>query len=281
MAAAPACLQEAAGDETTGLCVADDDALFEWHWRDEVDSTMDEARRLLEKDAARPIAVAAARQRRGRGTRGREWRDGDGNAKVTVALPVAASPLRGAAVTLLPLRVGTLVHAVLARYLEDDGAASTCVASRLRLKWPNDVLLGDAKVAGTLVEMDGDHLLIGVGVNLATAPAIPTEGPNAGRRATSLSAEHCDAIPEAETVSKAVARAICAWAAAGQGDDARDAQTAVLDDWTRLADWRTPLRLRDAAEEHVLPLRLLDDGRLLVRPLDGGADRALVAEYLV
>jgi BirA family biotin operon repressor/biotin-[acetyl-CoA-carboxylase] ligase len=52
-------------------------------------------------------------------------------------------------------------------------------ASALRLKWPNDVLLAGAKLAGLLSEAalgadgDLDWLVIGMGVNLASAPAVP------------------------------------------------------------------------------------------------------------
>lgn len=48
------------------------------------------------------------------------------------------------------------------------------------LKWPNDVLLGDAKLAGILLERTGERVVAGFGINLATAPAIE------GRRTTSL-----------------------------------------------------------------------------------------------
>ena len=43
----------------------------------------------------------------------------------------------------------------------------------LVLKWPNDLLLDGAKLAGILLERQGDRVVIGFGVNLAAAPEIP------------------------------------------------------------------------------------------------------------
>lgn len=42
----------------------------------------------------------------------------------------------------------------------------------LLLKWPNDLLLGGAKLAGILLERQGDRVVVGFGVNLAAAPEI-------------------------------------------------------------------------------------------------------------
>ena len=42
----------------------------------------------------------------------------------------------------------------------------------LSLKWPNDLMLGDAKLAGILLERSGDRVVAGIGVNLAGAPSI-------------------------------------------------------------------------------------------------------------
>ena len=41
------------------------------------------------------------------------------------------------------------------------------------LKWPNDVLLLGKKLAGILLERSGDRVVVGFGVNLASAPDLP------------------------------------------------------------------------------------------------------------
>lgn len=244
-----------------------------FHWLQHVDSTMDEARRLIRGgdegngDKCKSVfAVAAARQTAGRGTRGRQWSDGEGNVMLTVAVPTARLPV--APLTLTPLRVGTIVHAVLSRH------AASC---DMQLKWPNDVLLDGGKLAGTLVEVEDDYMLIGVGVNVLVAPTVPRQGDDKGRAAISLKQAGCctaEALPDAQKLSKELADAISDWASSGGGD------ATVVKDWSNLADWKTPLQLRDT-DETVLPLHLLPDGRLQVRPTSGGQDRALVAEYLL
>ena len=228
------------------------ECLHEFIWKDEVDSTMDEAKRMLPR--TEPFAVAAGVQTKGRGTRGRTWTDGDGNAKVTIALPaIHLAPL-----TLLPLRIGTLVHGVLAPYVKDQ---------KLTLKWPNDILLDQKKLAGTLIEMDNDVLLVGIGVNLKTAPEVPSDGPETGRPSIGLGAV------DPKLLSQQLADAVFRWAATD------DSGASVVADWSSLTDWSSTLKLRDDGSD-VRPLSLLDDGRLRVAPRDG-PERILVAEYLL
>ncbi len=52
-------------------------------------------------------------------------------------------------------------------------AAAHVPPARLMLKWPNDLLLDGAKLAGILCERAGDRVIAGFGVNLAAAPEIP------------------------------------------------------------------------------------------------------------
>ena len=46
----------------------------------------------------------------------------------------------------------------------------------LMLKWPNDLLLDNSKLAGILLERSGDRVVAGFGVNLATAPRLSGPG---------------------------------------------------------------------------------------------------------
>lgn len=61
-----------------------------------------------------------------------------------------------------------------------EAVAIEAPAAPLSLKWPNDLLLGDAKLAGVLLERSGDKVVAGFGVNLAGAPQI------SGRKTASL-----------------------------------------------------------------------------------------------
>lgn len=55
----------------------------------------------------------------------------------------------------------------------DDAVSALIDPALIRLKWPNDVLLEGAKLSGILLEREGDVLILGIGVNLAAAPALP------------------------------------------------------------------------------------------------------------
>lgn len=44
--------------------------------------------------------------------------------------------------------------------------------AQIKLKWPNDVLLAGAKLAGILLEREGDYVVVGIGANLAAAPQL-------------------------------------------------------------------------------------------------------------
>ena len=96
--------------------------------------------------------VIADRQTAGRGRRGRVWSDGDGNLMASVLVRADG-----------PVQQLSFVAALALRAALDLG-------ERVRLKWPNDLLLDAVKVSGILLERSGDALVIGMGVNLAQHP---------------------------------------------------------------------------------------------------------------
>lgn len=106
--------------------------------------------------------VLADRQTAGRGRRGRAWTDGAGNLMASV-LVRAAGPVQQlsfvAAVALL-----TAIRA------SGGQGGDPPAPESLKLKWPNDILVGGLKVSGILLERSGDAIVIGFGVNLASAP---------------------------------------------------------------------------------------------------------------
>ncbi len=113
--------------------------------------------------------LVADRQSAGRGRAGRVWTDGFGNFMGSTVVRLRASdPLPQT----LALVAGVAVHEALT---EIAGGISG-----LLLKWPNDLLVGDAKLAGILLERQSDAVVVGIGVNLAQAPDVD------GRKTVSL-----------------------------------------------------------------------------------------------
>ena len=129
--------------------------------------------------------LIADRQTAGRGRQGRDWFDGAGNFMgSTVVHPRFGDPPAAT----LALVAGLAVHE----------AVSRLVAEPAVLKWPNDVLIGRAKLAGVLLEREGEAVIAGIGVNLASAPDLPD------RPAVALSA--FGPAPDRDLFAQALAR---------------------------------------------------------------------------
>lgn len=180
-----------------------------------VDSTQALARRevaagLAGRDGA--VAFVARAQSAGVGQRGRAWSSPPGGLWMTLCVPVSRQPLGE-----LGIRVGWSVLG-LCRELVPERARA-----RLKLKWPNDIMLDDRKLGGVLIESmaaaageSADSggagvptsglsiVLAGVGVNLAMDPgALPPE--IAGSAATLATVDRDGwegpEIPEAEALA--------------------------------------------------------------------------------
>ena len=111
--------------------------------------------------------LVADRQNAGRGRQGRAWLDAPGNfmGSTVVRLDERSPPPAS-----LSFVAALAVYEALLPHLTTPQA--------LQLKWPNDVLLGEAKLAGILLERVGNAAVVGIGVNLAWSPEL--EGRLAG-----------------------------------------------------------------------------------------------------
>jgi BirA family biotin operon repressor/biotin-[acetyl-CoA-carboxylase] ligase len=149
----------------------------------EIDSTNAEAARRAAAGERGPLWIRAEAQARGRGRSGRPWTSVPGNLYASLLLDLDCHP--GVLHQLSMLAGVAVIEAVEAAARESRGVPG------LRLKWPNDVMIGTAKIGGILLESSsrGGELtvVVGVGLNLSSHPM------NLGRPATHL-AEHGVAI---------------------------------------------------------------------------------------
>ncbi len=138
---------------------------FTLHHVETIGSTNDEAARLASIGAPSGTIVLADEQTGGRGRLGRPWRSAPGNLHASFLLrPDCALKAAG--------QLSLLAGLALSDLLIERGPEELDV----KLKWPNDVLIDGAKVAGILLESAADrkgglaHVIVGIGVNLVWAP---------------------------------------------------------------------------------------------------------------
>ena len=122
----------------------------------EIDSSNTELMRRWRAGRSEPVLLVAQYQSAGRGRMGRQWHSPPGSS-LTFSLGLELAPADWSG---LSLAVGVS----LAESLAQLGAAD------VRIKWPNDLWLGDAKLAGILIETAATgasrYAVIGVGINL-------------------------------------------------------------------------------------------------------------------
>jgi len=122
--------------------------------KDTTESTMDDARSALLLGYGHGTLCTAARQSSGRGRiPGRKWEDGGGGA-LLFTLVIHESEYKAA----YPLT--QLIALALCHWLENHHGLKP------QIKWPNDVCISGAKIAGILVEKEAPFFLAGVGINL-------------------------------------------------------------------------------------------------------------------
>jgi BirA family biotin operon repressor/biotin-[acetyl-CoA-carboxylase] ligase len=128
---------------------------------DSIDSTNGEALRLARSGERGPLWIAARQQTAGRGRRGRSWVSELGNLYASLLLTDPAPPEHWPELSLV---AALAVHDAVAGRIPG-------LATRVALKWPNDLLIDRNKFAGILVEGEGAAVAVGIGVNCAHHPA--------------------------------------------------------------------------------------------------------------
>lgn len=228
---------------------------FRLHWFPSLGSTSTHAARMRrERRLVAPAIVLTGHQTAGRGRGGNVWRSPPGVITVTFALPLHD--------TLPPEHVPLIAGLV----VRDTVAAFGLDAARI--KWPNDVWVGDRKLAGLLCERIDRIDLIGVGLNVELDPAaLPGD---LARRATSIRHELGHPLDRNDVLIDLAKRMHATFA------DARTSLAAHLPA-LQTHDALAGRLVRVAAPDGVLlgqAVRIDADGRLVVRT-DAGLTRVV------
>jgi BirA family transcriptional regulator, biotin operon repressor / biotin---[acetyl-CoA-carboxylase] ligase len=146
---------------------------FRLHWFSRLRSTNDHAAALRRRrEMYAPAIVLTGSQIAGRGRGGNTWWSGPGSLTVTFVLPIddQIAPHQ------LPLIAGLAVR---------EAAVELTGADDIQLKWPNDLLYHERKLAGLLCERIDRADLVGLGLNVNVAASDPP--PSLRNAVTSLS----------------------------------------------------------------------------------------------
>lgn len=111
--------------------------------------------------------IQADAQTRGYGQYGKIWQSPPGNLYVSVLLPL----------NLIPETEHYGRYAIGAGVAVAKTLQKACPHTGVRIKWPNDVWIEQAKISGILVEIEPPFAVIGVGVNCTRAPVLPLKVP--------------------------------------------------------------------------------------------------------
>ena len=222
-----------------------------------IDSTNTEAHRRAVAGERGPLWIRSDRQEQGRGRSGRAWSSPPGNLSATYLFTPACERM---VLHQLSFVAGLAAYDAIAPHLGDSAP--------LQLKWPNDVLIGPAKVGGILVESanyDGEIVvIIGMGINIAVTPDIE------GRAVTQI--DLYGAAPTPSNLIEILSQRMQSWLAIWQkGQGFSEIRTA----WLERAH-ATGQRLTVNTNERQLEgtfAGLADNGALLLATADGPPTR--------
>jgi len=164
--------QRELSSQIAGISLIKEAVFFE-----EIGSTNTEAKRRAEEGTGEGLLLVADRQTAGKGRRGRSWISPAGkNAYYTLLLRPDISPEKAPMLTLvMALSVASALEDMYNGGVRDEIKAAFGVTSAeersVKIKWPNDVLIGGRKICGILTEMSAEndyiqYVVIGVGLNI-------------------------------------------------------------------------------------------------------------------
>ena len=126
-----------------------------------VESTNNEAIKLIQKHKHTSGLIVSDTQTKGRGTMGKKWISKKGNIFMTIYFCINNIKIKSNEFSILN---PYLVKGVLAKYS----------AQKIDIKWPNDLMIKNKKISGILQEIiefkNKKYLIIGIGINSVTSP---------------------------------------------------------------------------------------------------------------
>ena len=224
------------------------------------------------------LVVVAEQQSAGRGRRDRHWVSPP-RAGLTLSLLLRPGrrseekgwpPVPAGAYGWLPLLAGVALVEAVHRVAEVEAS----------LKWPNDLLVGDAKCAGILAEVVGDAVVVGIGLNVTTrAEELPE---TTGLPATSLQAAGARST-DRDPLLRALLRGFASWYAGWREADGDAELSGLLAAYRRgcATVGRAVRVLRPGGDPLVGEATTVDaDGQLVVRTADGREHRVSAGDVL-
>ncbi|MES2907036.1 MAG: biotin--[acetyl-CoA-carboxylase] ligase [Pseudomonadota bacterium] len=232
--------------------------------KDSVGSTNEEAFLLFEGGATAPFFVTADFQTAGRGRSGRIWDSPKGNLYLSALLENPAS------IDKLP-QLGFVAGVALI-----DALVTVAQSSCFHLKWPNDVLVDGAKLAGILLETRSirgkQAVVIGWGVNIVEFPKnlpyraidLPTITPTA------------DLDPLRQQLMKSFSERLMLWDRGDNFDEIRDL-------WLQFAlSPGMPLVIRTGETQNVEGVfETIDHDGALILKTKNGSQRILAGDVIL
>jgi len=164
----------------------------------ETGSTNDDVAILAREGAAEGLWLRADLQTGGKGRQGRAWLSPPGNLYASTLVRLQSGDPSAATLALV---AAVAAHEAVSAY-----------ASGVRIKWPNDLSAGDAKLAGILLERQGEAVVIGFGVNLAHHPETLDRPATSIRRLSDSAPEPADFL---ERLRDSFARWLTTWRTQG------------------------------------------------------------------